>query len=321
VRFPVETLGMGKLNPFALNALGRMIRRDRPDILHLHGYASWTFGRVAGALTGTPVVLQEHMAHGRSPWYQRLADRTLARLPSRAIAVSDTVRDFMRDTRYVPVTTMEVIPNGIPLEGFSLRIPDEPASIRSELGLSAKTLVVGAIGRLDPIKGLDLLLRAFPGVLARVPDVKLLIVGEGPSAAGLRGLAEELGVSARVDFLGHRQDVPRLLSALDVFAVPSLSEGFCIAAVEAMAAGKAILSSDCSALRQLLQEGASGLLFQSGDFKDLEAKLVQLLGDERLRVRLADRARERSRDFDVREAARAYKRLYSEIVEKNSKST
>jgi glycosyltransferase involved in cell wall biosynthesis len=112
-----------------------------------------------------------------------------------------------------------------------------------------------------------------------------------------------------------------LLSALDVFAVPSLSEGFCIAAVEAMAAGKAILSSDCSALRQLLQEGASGLLFQSGDFKDLEAKLVHLLGDERLRVRLADRARERSRDFDVREAARAYKRLYSEIVEKNSKST
>ena len=314
----IETLNLGKFNPVALFKLLRIIRRERPAILHLHGYAAWNFGRIAGFLTGTPVVLQEHIAHGSPPIYQSIADRLLSLLPYTAIAVSDSVRTFMREKRHVRSDKVVVIPNGIPLEEFQAVSPSDLEAVRSELGLDRKTRVIGSVGRLDPVKGLDLLLRAMPAVLATVPDVKVVIVGEGPLAGELRRLAGELGIQDNVIFLGHRHDVPRLLSTMEVFVVPSLSEGFCLAAVEAMAAGKAILSSDCEALKNLFRGGESALLFETGNSRHLSEQLLRILGDESLRAALSQRAVENSRRFDIRNVARAYAQLYERVLDPTS---
>jgi glycosyltransferase involved in cell wall biosynthesis len=312
--FPIETLNLGKFNPLALFSLLRLIRQDRPAILHLHGYAAWNFGRIAGFLTGIPVVLQEHIAHGSPPLYQSIADRLLSLLPYTAIAVSDTVRRFMRVKRHVRSDKVVVIPNGIPIEAFSSVPPSETDAIRSELKLRRNTRVVGTVGRLDPIKGLDLLLRAVPEVLNKIPEVRVVVVGEGPLAGELRRLTAELGIQDHVTFLGHRKDIPRLLSVMEVFVVPSLSEGFCLAAVEAMAAGKVILSSDCEALTNLFRGGESARLFHSGDWSHLSEQLQRIMTDAALRKELSQRAVENSRRFDIRETALAYAEVYERML-------
>lgn len=312
--FPVVTLNRGKFDPRTLFQLIRIVRELRPDVLHLHGYASWTFGRLAGILTRTPVVLQEHMVHGSSPWYQRLSDRVLSPLPARAVAISEAVRRFMETVRHVRRGTLVVLPNGVPLDQFAVPDPAVVDAARRHFGLNGKTLVIGTVGRLDPVKGQDVLIRALPAVMARFPDLKVLIIGDGPLEPELRRLSTELGIGSRVLFLGYRQDLPKLLALMDVFVVPSRSEGFCIAAVEAMAAGRAIVSTDCEALAQLFREGESAVLCRAGDPADLAAKLIALLGDESLRRRLAARARQESSRFDIRETAQAYARLYRDTV-------
>ena len=312
--FSIETLSLGKFNPVALFKLLGLIRRERPAILHLHGYASWSFGRLAGLLTGTPVVLQEHMAHGSPPFYQSIADGVLSFLPYSAIAVSDNVRTFMQTKRHVSFDRIVVIPNGVPLEDPHPGSDLEIDAVRRELGLDRRARVIGTVGRLDPIKGLDLLLRALPDVLDAEPDVRVVIVGEGPLAGDLRRLAGELGVHAQVSFLGQRRDVPRLLSLIDVFVMPSLSEGLSLAAAEAMAAGKVILSSDCDGLKDMFEATGSALLFKSGDSRHLSEQLIRILRDGGLRAELSRRAAEDSRRFDIRHVARAYGQVYDRVL-------
>ena len=313
--FSIGTLNLGKFNPVAVVELFRLIRRERPAILHLHGYASWNFGRIAGLLTGTPVVLQEHMAHALPPFYQSIADRLLSFLPYSAIAVSDNVRTFMQTKRHVRRDRIVIIPNGVPLEAPHPASSAEVDALRDELGLERNARVIGTVGRLDPIKGLDLLLRALPAVLAEAPDVRAVIVGEGPLAGELRRLAEELGVQGKVSFLGQRRDVPRLLSLMDVFVMPSLSEGLSLAAAEAMAAGKVILSSDCDGLKDMFQKTESAVLFKSGDSAHLSEQLLRILADGSLRTALSQRAVENSRRFDIRDTARAYAEVYERVLD------
>jgi glycosyltransferase involved in cell wall biosynthesis len=310
----VRHLSRGRFDPRILGDLVRVARERGARILHVHGYASADFGRLAARRVGAALVLHEHFADPKMPAYQGLADRLLARLTDRAIAVSGSTRDFLVRQRHVPAERVRLIWNGAPLLEFAPRPAAAARALRREIGLPEDAPVVGAIGRLSEQKAHRTLLEAAPHVLAARPETRFLIVGDGDQAAALQAQARQAGIAERVVFAGHRTDVPDLLSALDVFCISSNYEGTPLALFEAMAAGRAIVSTAVDGCREILEDGKTGLLVPPRDPAALAAALVRVLEDDGLRARLGEKALEASRGYDIGACVAQMESLYDELL-------
>lgn len=192
------------------------------------------------------------------------------------------------------------IPNGVP--DVSL-----PPRRRDKDGL----LVVGAVGRLDPMKGFDVLLRA----ASRLNDIQVVIVGEGDERPRLEQLAAEQGVGSRVLLPGWDDNARNWLSSFDVFALPSRSEGFPLALLEAMFAGLPIVASRVGSVAEVITEGETGLLVESGDVQGLVEALARLREDPALRERLKEKARvAATQKYTAEQMAAAYVKLWKGVA-------
>jgi glycosyltransferase involved in cell wall biosynthesis len=312
--FPVEHLGRGRFDPRLLTDLVAVARRRDARVLHVHGYAAADFGRLAARRVGAALVLHEHFADPRMPAYQALADRLLARLTDRAIAVSGSTRDFLVRERFVPAERVRLIWNGAPLDEFRPVSADAARAARAALGLPADALVAGIVGRLSAQKGHRYLLEAAPRLFAACPGARLLVVGDGDLAPALQQQAASLGIADRVVFAGHRTDIPAVLGALDVFCISSTYEGTPLALFEAMAAGKAIVSTAVDGCREVLEGGVTGLLVPPADPAALGEALARVAQDAALRRSLAEAARAASSRYDIRECVRQMEALYDEVL-------
>jgi glycosyltransferase involved in cell wall biosynthesis len=174
--------------------------------------------------------------------------------------------------------------------------------------------VIGAIGRLNPQKGHRYLLDAAPAVLARHPEARFLIAGDGDLMNALRGQAASLGIRDHVVFAGHRDDVPDVLGALDVLCIASLYEGTPLTLFEAMASGKAVVSTSVDGCREVIADTETGLLVGPGDSQALSIALGLVLGDPQLRERLAANALLESQNYDVNACVRQIQEVYQELL-------
>jgi glycosyltransferase involved in cell wall biosynthesis len=311
---PVHHLGRGRFDPRILSDLVSLARSRKTRILHVHGYAAADFGRLAARMSGAKLVLHEHFADPSMPAYQGVADQLLASLTDRAIAVSHSTRDFLVQKRSVPAERVRVIWNGAPLGEFAPADRARALGVRRELGLPEEAMVVGTIGRLNAQKGHTHLLDAAALLRDRLPDLRMLIVGDGDLMDGLRKQAARLHLEDRVVFAGHRTDVPDLLAALDVFCISSLYEGTPLALFEAMAAGRPVVSTAVDGCREVLDDGVSGLLVPPADPEALADALERVATDGDLRVRLGQRALEESRQYDVQACVEQMQSLYDELL-------
>lgn len=253
---PVHVLGMdGWRKALAVPRLARLIRRLRPDVVHVHLLAAQLWGIPAARLAGVrTVVSTEHSLMDGSienrpltGWLRRLY-LALERLTARTVAVSATTRD--RLVRWgVPADRITVIDNGIDFAGLRFS-PAGRDRVRAELGIGAPAVVLGAVGRLEPVKRFPELLDALAGTM-RPGELELVIAGDGPLLADLRRQAASRGVADAVHLLGPRTDVPDVLSAVDAMVSPSRDETFGMAVVEALAAGLPVAYAQCPALDQL----------------------------------------------------------------------
>jgi glycosyltransferase involved in cell wall biosynthesis len=248
------------------------------------------------------------------PSYQALADRLLRHRTDGAIAVSRSTREFLVRERFVPADRVRLIWNGAPLDEFA-PVPREGARrVRRELGLPDEALVVGTIGRLNAQKGHRFLLDAAALLLPRVAAARVLIAGDGDLMDALRQQATALGIADRVVFAGHRTDVPDLLGALDVFCISSLYEGTPLALFEAMAAGRAIVSTAVDGCVEVLEDGTTGVLVPAADALALAGGLERVLADGALREALGRQALAASRRYDVRACVDQMQALYDELL-------
>jgi glycosyltransferase involved in cell wall biosynthesis len=311
---PVTHLGRGKFDPRILSDLVALGRKRGARILHVHGYAASDFGRLAARQLGAALVLHEHFADPRMPSYQAVADRMLARMTDRAIAVSQSTADFLVAERFVPKERVHLIWNGAPLDTFAPAPRERAQTVRQALGIAPDAPVIGAIARLNEQKGHRYLLDAAAIVLKTRPDVRVLIAGDGDLMAPLQEQARALRIAGSVVFAGHRDDVPDLLGAIDVFCISSIYEGTPLTLFEAMASGKTIVSTSVDGCREVLQDGTTGLLVPSRDPAALASALSRVVGDPAFARALADAARTASRRYDVAECVRRMEALYDEVL-------
>lgn len=291
--------GLGRL----LARVRREVARVRPDVLHVQyltpGLPPVLAGRLERVRTVFATVHHSGSGHGLR---ERLLLRAAARLSTACFCVSRAVEEswFGSSALFDPAaagppprhaTVYNAVREAQGTPGQLERLGGEACAA---LGLSGKR-VVGAVGRLTREKGHETLLRALPAVLEAAPDAVLLVVGSGPEEGALRQLAVELGVAGNVVWAGWRppRELPGIYAALAVAVVPSISEGFGLAAAEASAHGRPVVASCAGGLREVVEDGVSGILAAPGDAGALAAAISRLLGDPALARRLGEGGRSR----------------------------
>lgn len=297
--------------------LVRALRDLRPDVVHLHSGA-WFKPALGARLAAVPAVV--YTEHGRvhyDPWTLRQLDRIASHWTSRVVAVSDTLAGYLRRVVGVPEQRIRVIENGVDVNRFS----PGPASaaVRERLGLPGGALVLGALGRLEPVKGYDRLLRAFRELRASEPPGTprfLVIVGEGSEREPLQSLAAELGVQDRVRFPGWADEPVELYRLFDVFAVSSRSEGLSLSLLEAMACGVPPVVTDVGANRLVLGDALGALVHRDDAWPAFTASIESLFADPARRIRLGEVAVQRVGErFSLSRVVAQYRGLYEELAD------
>ena len=308
----IEYLHRSKFDPATLPALLKIIDRRHVDILHLHGYGATTFGRLAGAMRGLPVILHEHANLTRTPWFQKVADRALAPYTDLAIAVSKSTADFVEHARLVPPERIKVVYLGAPLEEFGRpRSADELAAARAAIGAAPDDFAIGTITRLHDSKGNDFFVDAAAQVVARHPRARFFLAGEGPLRPALEAQAAAHGLGDRFVFLGFQRDVAQTLSAFDLSVFPSLWEGTPLTAFEALAMGKAIVATDADGLLDILERDVTAWIVPRRDAGRLADAILHAIGAPEERRQMSARAREAGRRYDIAMFVRKMERLYT----------
>ncbi|MCS6770654.1 MAG: glycosyltransferase [Kiritimatiellae bacterium] len=310
-----RVLGHGRLDPRNLTALLRLIREERVDLLHCHGYGACTWGRIAGRLLGLPVIVHERCNYGRVPVYQRPVEWLLAPWTDYAFAVSESTRRFCIEKRYLKAEIVETLYNGILMDDLPPTTPEWRAALRAEFGTSPSDPLLGIVGRIESHKGHLDALQALETVLASHPAVKCWIVGDGAFEAEVRRRVAERGLERAVRFLGFRRDVRQVIQCFDVQVFPSHREGTPNTLYEAMLAGVPAVASTADGQGEILEHEKTALLFAPGDSAMMARHIIRLLEDPALRARLGEAARERIREFDGLRTIRRMEAVYLELLE------
>ncbi len=213
-------------------------------------------------------------------------------------------------------------PNGRPIlyiaNGISLRPYEKPVSreeARARLGWSPDAFIVGIVARVTAIKGHVRLVDVFSQILRRIPTAVLVIVGDGSARDNVERRIEELGLDSSIYFVGERQDVPLILSALNVFCLPSETEGMPITLLEAMAAARPVVASTVGAIPEVVEDGVSGILTSPFDSDAIEKALLFMAEDSQRAARMGEAGRRRvAQDFSSETALRNYEALYERML-------
>ena len=318
--------------PKGIRTLRTWLLANQPDLIHSHLWAANIIGRVAGRLTGTPVISSVHNPdHEAEAWADgadvsltkrrmvRALDRWTAHVGSnRLIAVSEYVRQSANRHLGVSLNSIELVYNPIDTD----LLQAAPATSRSELlracGLPSDTFILLNVARVSPQKGLLYALRALPSILERYPSAHLVSVGATTDPSWLAQLEQEaktLGLTDHFHVLGGRRDVIDFLRACDVFIFPSLYEGLGIALIEAMAAGCACVASSAGPIPEVVSDGEDGILVPPGDPEAIAAAVCRLLDNESLRVRLGTAATKTALSrFQPQKSADALTKIYESVL-------
>jgi glycosyltransferase involved in cell wall biosynthesis len=311
VRFPIRA----DLDPLLLWRLMRFLRTVRPDIVHTHLIHGDLYGTLAARLTDVPVVVStKHNddAFRRNRFYAWLSRRA-TRWQDRIITISDHLARFSVEVEKLDADKITRIHYGLDGAAFRACVQDV-ASVRAEFRIPADAPLVGVVARLDSQKGHIYLLRAWVQVTAALPEARLLVVGDGPLRGELQQQTYDLGLEGSVIFAGRREDVPRIMAALDVVTLPSLWEGFGLVLLEAMAVARPIVASRVSAIPEIVVEGETGLLVPPRDVDALAAALIALLRDQQRATEMGRRGRVRlEQEFTLGKMIEATDRVYGDL--------
>jgi glycosyltransferase involved in cell wall biosynthesis len=271
------------VDPIAFGQLVAYLLRNRPAILHTHLVHAETYGLLAGTAARVPVRFSTK--HGfnefREMPYFGLADRAVASLAHVEIAISRGLARYLEDVEGFDGESFEIVHYGIEPDG-------EPSAYTG----SAPRLL--CVGRLIPIKGHIVLLRAFAAARKELPELELEIAGRGPLEPALRALARELGVGDAVKFLGHVTPIAGAIENATIVVVPSMGEGFGMVALEAMERARPVIAASIGGLGEIVRDGVTGVLVPPGEAEPLAEAIVRVASDPELARKMGEAGRARA---------------------------
>lgn len=305
----------------ALIKLRSLIAEERPEIVHTHSSKAGILGRIAARLAGCPVVVHSPHGHVFYGYFGRLrtlgvvlAERLAAHITDRIFTLTELgKRDHLRFGVGSP-DKFVVVPCGIDISKFSSPKRSRK-EVREEFGFSCG-VVVGWVGRLVPIKGCEYFLRALKIVMVERPEVKGLVVGDGPLREDLEELSRRLGISGKVVFSGARDDVPELMQAMDILVLTSLNEGLGRVILEAMACGVPVVASSVGGVPEIVVHEETGLLVPPADPRSTADAILKLLNDPYKAQLLSRKGRERAKLFDIKAMVKRTEEVYRKLLEK-----
>jgi len=305
----VRLIGMsdGKL-PTILR-MRQTLAELRPDVVHCHNWLAFTYGGLAARLRGAPGLV--FTRHGAKPPTVCLGDRVNRWFARRAriVGVTAEIRDAMSRWSRRPACDVRYVPNGLDLAPYDQAPRREVA--RQRLGWKPDEQRIGIVARLSEEKDHVSLLQAFVAVSARHPAARLVLVGDGPLRETLRTSIRDLGLTDTVDMLGSRIDIPQLLAGLDLFVLPSRSEGIPMTLLEAMAARLPVVATAVGGIPAVVRRGETGLLVPPGEPAALAEAISVTLDDRAMANAMGEAGRRRvEEEFDLRRVSEEYEALY-----------
>jgi glycosyltransferase involved in cell wall biosynthesis len=311
----------------ALVELVRLIRRYRPHIVHTHTAKAGFLGRLAAVLTPgrRPILVHTYHGHVLEGYFgratsavYRFLEQRLARVSDCLIGVSQaTVEDLVR-LNVAPRDRFRVVPLGLDLRRFLDPDPHAGAALREGCGTSPSEVLVAYVGRLVPIKRVDLALRAIADARQGGAPVRLVVVGDGQCRTSLELLADELGIDDAVCFLGYLPDARTVAAAADIAILSSDNEGTPVWLIEASAAGRPAVATSVGGVPDVVLSG-SGVLVGRGDHSALAEGVAQLARDPELRAQMGARARDHvTRSFSIERLLSDIEALYEELLRRRA---
>jgi glycosyltransferase involved in cell wall biosynthesis len=307
----------------ALAGLVRVVRAYRPDIVHTHTAKAGFLGRLAAVLAPGPRPIIVHTYHGhvlegyfgppRTALY-RFLERRLATVSHCLIGVSQATVDDLVRLGVASRERFRVVPIGLDLARFVDPAPQAGARLRERCGASAGDLLVGFVGRLVPIKRVDLVLRATAEARRHGVPIRLMVVGDGPCRPSLEAMAASLGLADVVRFLGYLPDASAAAAASDVAILASDNEGTPVSLIEAAAAGRPAVATAVGGVPDVVLP-ATGVLVTRGDHAGLARGLIRLAGDADLRAHMGEQAVAHvAKSFSIERLLRDIEGLYDELL-------
>lgn len=311
----------GKFDVETIFKIRHYIKDNNVSIIHSHGYKSNFYGLLASINMDTKRIATCHNWLGDSPKmkFYKWLDKLLLNRFDKVVVVSDILKDEVLRSG-IRKEKVEVIYNGIDIENFKLKNSDSQignSELRRELGIKEEEKVIGTVGRLTEEKGHIYLLKAAKKVIAEFPNIKFLIVGDGPLMKNLKFEVGSLKLENKVVFAGIRDDIPDMLGIMDVFVMPSLKEGMPMALLEAMAAGRPVIATNAGAIPKIIENDYSGILIEPKDEVKLSSTIIKLLKDKKQSKFLGKNAYEVVKSkFSAKKMAQSYIEILSTTLQK-----
>jgi glycosyltransferase involved in cell wall biosynthesis len=300
------------LNPFLFFVgfwrIFNYARRKKVNLIHSNTSRATLYAGPVAKILGIPLIW-----HVRIPHPDNLLDRLLVLFSSRIITVSRTVK---KRFKWFKKNKVEIIYNGVDTQEFSPGLAQD--DVRKKYHINSEDMVIGTVGRLSPEKGFEYLISAIREVVNVYPRTKVLIVGAGDEKyrLSLQEKVKDLELSSHIIFVGFYDDIPHILRCMDIFSLPSLSEGFNRSLLEAMACGLPVVATDVGGNVEIIKDGVNGLLVPPSKPRALASAITELLKDkEKIRKMGLEGRRIVEEDFSIEKNEKKIEKLYSQILE------
>ncbi len=295
---------------YSVKALAQ-IRRINPDIVHAQRfYREGLSAFLAKKLLKKPYCIWCHGSDIYLSWkFKGIASKLFLGQADAVVALTEHMREKIKEICHRDAS---VIPNGIELKRFE-RLPRR-STVKSAAS-DEKTLLF--VGRLDPIKGVAYLIEAMNTIVKRNPQVRLLLVGDGKERRSLETLVEELRLVEYVSFVGKvpNEKVPEYMAATDVLVLPSLSEGFPVVLLEAMACGLPIVATNVGGIPEIVRDGENGFLVEPESSKEIAEKVLKLLENDELRRRISQNNFEQAKNYSWEAVVDKLEKVYMKVID------
>jgi glycosyltransferase involved in cell wall biosynthesis len=299
----------------------KLIKKSKPLIVHTHSSKAGLLGRLVAKLAGIPIIVHTPHGHVFFGYFGSfktkifiLLEKVASRITYKIVALTNREKEDHIMFRIANKDKFIVIPSGVELNKFKEVPYNEKQNFKKELGVPQNSLIVGTVGRLEPVKAPEFLIEAAKYIIPKYPTTYFIFAGDGHLKQNLEKKASDFGIKNNIIFLGWRNDIAKIISTYDIFALPSLNEGMGRVLVEAMALGKPIVASNAGGIPDLVTHGKNGFLVPPKDPRELANYIQILIEDEEKRAKMGEAGKEMAENFSKEKMVELYKEL---MIQKN----